>query len=151
MANSERFKVVSTSPLQQKMEEPEEKKNGRPKKTVLPAIPGEVYEQLSDIEKEHFDFLVLALKKELPNISPLEQICVVLAAMEYINTLRLEVEQLKTGRLVTMSRQHPAMQLRAWIDAALKRHKNKKEVDEDEKNRNEFRNALLGLSAASNE
>lgn len=150
MPNSERFKVVSTTPLQQRTKEPEEKKNGRPKKPSLPAIPGEVYENLSAIEKEHFDYLVNALKRELPNISPLEQICVLLAAMEYINTLRLEVEQLKTGRLVTMSRQHPAMQFRAWIDAALKRHKNKTpKENEDEKNRNEFRDALLGLSASN--
>ena len=35
---------------------------------------------------------------------------------EYVAYLRLQASQIASGQLVTMSRQHPGVQLRAWLD-----------------------------------
>lgn len=128
-----------------------EPKNGRPRNLVMPALPAEIYGSLSELEKEHFDFFLAAMKKELPNTTPLEHIQIALGAMEYINTLRLEFEQLKTGQLVMQSRQNPSIQLREWIKGALSRHQDKKKHDETDTERAKLKEALLSLSAASGE
>lgn len=114
----------------------------------MPPLPQEIYEGMSDLERQHFDFFVEAFMHELPDPSPIEIICVRMGALDYINSLRLQVEQLRSGQLVTMSRQHPAVQLRAWIDAALRRRKQGgKELTQEQEERASLKSVLLGLSS----
>lgn len=120
---------------------------GRPRKKVFPPLPQEIYEGMSDLEVEHFKFFIESFKDEYPDLTPSDMIGLHMAAMEYINSLRLEVAQLKSGELVTMSRQHPAVQCRAWLDllsVTRKQRQGAKSAEAEEKAAT--RSALLGLS-----
>jgi hypothetical protein len=94
----------------------EEPRTGRPRKLKMPDLPQEIYDGMSDIEREHFDFFLNAIRQEYPDLTHTDNIFLVMAGLDYINSLRLQVQQLKSGDLVTMSRQHPGVQLRAWLD-----------------------------------
>lgn len=95
---------------------PAQPKAGRPKKLKMPPLPAEVFGGMSDLEKQHFDFFVQAIREEHPDLNGSDLICLNMAALNYINSLRLQQEQLSSGQLVTMSRQHPEVQMRAWLD-----------------------------------
>lgn len=127
---------------------PPPKKGGRPKKLKMPPIPQEIYDGLSELEREHFDYCVQTIMDENPDLLASDMMYVYLAAMEYINTLRLQVEQLRTGTLVTMSRQHPAMQFRAWIDLlSVSRKQRPTAKTQDDAERDEWRKRLSELSS----
>jgi hypothetical protein len=124
------------------------KPTGRPKKRVFPAIPVEITGNMSELEVEHFNYFIETIKEENPDLSPADMIALHMAAMEYINALRLEVIQLRDKELVTMSRQHPAVQCRAWLDllsVTRKQRQGGKSAEAEE--RAQTRSALLGLSS----
>lgn len=95
---------------------PEEKKsNGRPSKLKYPPLPAEIMESMSELEQEHFNYFIEAIKKD-NTLRPSDYIGLYAAGLEYIAYLRLQAWQITSGQQVTMSRQHPGVQLRAWLD-----------------------------------
>lgn len=91
-------------------------KPGRPKKREMPPLPKEIWEGMSELEREHFTYFVESVRAEYKDLTGTDLIFLNMAGLDYINTMRLQVAQLGTGELVTMSRQHPGVQFRAWID-----------------------------------
>lgn len=95
---------------------PDEKKtNGRPRKLKYPPLPAEIYDSMTELEREHFEFFIEAIKAD-NQLRPSDYIGLYAAGLEYIAYLRLQASQIASGQLVTMSRQHPGVQLRAWLD-----------------------------------
>jgi hypothetical protein len=106
----ETLKVV---PLTRPTEE--QKRPGRKPKRKMPPLPKEILDGMSELEREHFEYFVHSILEENPDLAGSDLILVNLAGLDYINTLRLEQNQLASGELVTMSRQHPGVQFRAWL------------------------------------
>jgi aryl carrier-like protein len=105
--------ILVVNPLQAVPAQPQA---GRPKKLRMPPLPKEIREGMSQIEQDHFDFFIQAVREEHKDLTPVDLICLNMAGLNYINSLRLQQQQLKSGELVTMSRQHPEVQMRAWLD-----------------------------------
>ena len=108
-------------------------KMGRPAKLVMPDLPKALLDGMTELEKEWFWFMIDAVKEEFPDLRPLEELQTCMFSLDMINTLRLEVEQLSTKTLVTMSRQHPGVQARAWVDQLRKGRSNQKEAADPDK------------------
>jgi hypothetical protein len=72
---------------------------------------------MTELEMQHFYYFLAAFQEDFPNLKPSQEISLVQAAIEYINLLRTQARQLETGEVISMARQHPGVQLRAWLDA----------------------------------
>lgn len=92
-----------------------EQRTGRPRNLKYPALPAEIMESMTDLEREHFEYFIAAIKAD-NKLRPSDYIGLYAAALEYVAYLRLQASQIASGQLVTMSRQHPGVQLRAWLD-----------------------------------
>lgn len=85
---------------------------GRPKK--LKPMP--VMEGLSDTERVLFDNFINEYLTEYPDITDTDYRMLFLVAVEYIKYLRIVSEELKTGKVLSMARQHPGTNMRALQD-----------------------------------
>lgn len=106
--------ILQVHPMSAPEEEPA--RRGRKPKLTPPPLPQELFDGMSDIEKQHFTFFLAAIMEEYPDLTKTDMIFLNMAGLDYINSLRLQVQQLQSGELVTMSRQHPGVQLRAWLE-----------------------------------
>lgn len=106
---------------------------GRPRRLKYPPIPNEVLEGMTPLEQEHFEFFIESIRADYKITLPSDQIALYMAALEYVNLLRVQAHQLKSGEVITAARQHPGVQLRAWLDSmAATRAKRGPAKDEDE-------------------
>lgn len=127
-----------------------EKKNvGRPKKLKMPAMPQGIFEGMTELEKEHFDYFVQCYREKYKIEEGTDLISLNLAAMDYIQTLRVQAKQFKEKEIISMARQHPAVQLRAWLDQMDVTRKANKGKNEKESEADKMRNDLLSLSRSS--
>lgn len=91
-------------------------KRGRRPKPVMPNVPQECLDGFQPLERQWFDYFIEQTCYEYPDLTPLDKVFLTLAGLELINLLRTMAEQLKSGQIISMARQHPAVQFRAWID-----------------------------------
>lgn len=109
-------------------------KLGRPRKR-LDAPPLPTLELTTD-ESVLFDDFQQTVLDEYPDITRLDRYLLYLAAIEYIKYVRMGQDELKTGMLITMSRQHPGTQFARLIDmlsvSRKARQRVKPEQDEDD-------------------
>lgn len=129
---------------------PRQKKAGRKATLVQPPIPIEVLEGMSELEQEHFDFFVAAYEqayeRKYGKLTPTAQINITQAGLDYIHLWRMQAEQMRSKTLVSMARQHPGVQIRAWLTACGLCEKDL-EQPKQAKNDDDFaKNALLGLA-----
>jgi hypothetical protein len=119
--------------------------NGRPKKHAMPPMPQEVLEGMTDLERQHYEYFLRAYKGDYPNMTPSDEIALTMAALEYVNLLRTQAQQMATGEPVSASRQHPGVQLRQWLDSMAATRKQRKN-DPAAEERAAWQEALSGLS-----
>lgn len=121
-----------------------EKRTGRKPKLKFPPLPAEILNAMTEVERQHFDYFIEAIKAD-NKLRPSDFIGLYAAGLEYVAYLRLQASQMASGELVTMSRQHPGVQLRAWLDTmSFSRRKSDKAGD---RNENRLENALMALSS----
>lgn len=124
--------------------DPEPKKLGRPRKSTLPALP--TFE-MNALETEWFTYFLQAYREEYPDLTKSDQILLVLAGVEYIKYLRIIQNELKTGELITMARQHSGVQMRALLDMlSVTRKARQSGKREEDPQLAKAREALLTLS-----
>lgn len=107
---------------------------GRPRKGLtLPALPAEMVYGMSELEREWFTFFLKAVRSEYPDLTPLEESLLPLAAADYVNTLRIQALQLSTKELLSNARSHPGTHLREWLSIFSSRKLQNKQpvVDSD--------------------
>ena len=94
-----------------------ETKRGRRAALKFPALPQAFFDAMTSLEKEHFDFCVAAVKLACgKDLTPLDELCINMVALEYVNLLRVYATQLANGEVISQARQHPGVQMRAWLD-----------------------------------
>lgn len=86
---------------------------GRPAKLVMPPLP---HMPMSPVEQDLYDFFIAAYHEDYPDLTATDHLLLQLAGYEYIKFLRLISEELESGKLVSMARQHPGVQFRALLD-----------------------------------
>ncbi len=105
----------------------------------LPAL------DMTPIEQDLFDYFLWAYHTEYPDLKPTDNLILFLAAIEWIKYLRMAREELETGKLVTMSRQHPGTQLRALLDqlSVTRRARVTQTKPEEDESAQELRNFFM--------
>jgi hypothetical protein len=105
---------------------------------------------MSALEKEHFEYFLYAYEqayeRRYGRLTPTARINITQAGLDYIHLLRLQGEQFQSRKLVSQARQHPGVQLRAWLAAAGLQERDieqPKQTDEAA----DTREALLKLAA----
>ena len=117
--------VVKVLPLQR--ESQLEARPGRPRKLKMPPMPQEVLDGMTTLERDHYDFFIHAITQDYSINKPSDFIALHMAALEYVNLLRVQAKQLTDGEVITAARQHPGVQLRAWLDSLSTTRKARKE------------------------
>lgn len=71
---------------------------------------------MTDTEQALFDYFMFAYKDQYPDMVPTDYLLLHLAGLEYIKYLRVVAEELETGKVISMARQHPGVNMRALLD-----------------------------------
>lgn len=122
---------------------------GRPRTLKAPALPQDILDGMTELEREHFKFFIEAYKRDYQIKKPSDLIALQQAALEYINLLRVQAQQLKSGQVITAARQHPGVQMRAWLsEMGATRSKRKPDAEEDDEQK-EMKEFIRRLSAPS--
>ena len=95
------------------VQKPKARTVGRPEKLVMPPLPNL---PMTPVEQELFDFFMEAYKQQYPDMVPTDHLLLHLAGAEYIKYMRILAEEMKTGKILSMARQHPAVQMRGLLD-----------------------------------
>jgi hypothetical protein len=117
---------------------------GRPARLTMPDLPKM---PMTEPEQALFDYFMDAYKQQYPDMVPTDLLILHLAALEYIKYLRVVAEELETGKVISMARQHPGVNMRALLDqlsvTRKARTQGKKEEDPDARELREF---FMGMS-----
>src|SRR5579859_150530 len=118
---------------------------GRPKKVLMPAIPKELLEGMSELEQQWYDYFIQSLKEEYPDLTPFDLIQVyTLLAPCFISCMRLETRQMSSQELITMARQDPRTQFNQLMNSlSVRRRDRKGEKQEKDDGMEKF---LMGLA-----
>lgn len=103
---------------------------------------------LTEPEQALFDFFLEAHRQQYPDLTPTDNLLLWLAGIEFIKYLRVVAEELETGKVISMARQHPGVQMRALLDQLSVTRKARtagKQAENPEEK--ELRDFFLGLSA----
>ena len=93
--------------------QPINRKVGRPEKLIMPDMPALAF---TAAEQPIFDFFIAAYNEQYPDLTATDQLTLFLAGIEFIKYIRVAQEELETGKVITMSRQHPGVNYRALLD-----------------------------------
>lgn len=120
------------------------RKPGRPTKASLPPLPKYPMEPE---EQAIFDAFVKGYNEEYPDLTDTDQLILHLAAAEYVKCLRVLQEEFDTNKILSQARQHPSVQLRAYLDqlSVTRKQRDKKPAGTDEE-KNQAESFLMGLS-----
>lgn len=135
-------KTLRVTPLQTAYRPPA----GRPTKLKMPPLPQAIMDGMTDLEKQHFDYFVRSFRQEYPSLSAADLLCLQQAALEYINLLRVQAQQLSTGQVISMARQHPGVQLRQWLDMLSVTRKQRRAPSDGSEVEKDLRDSLMRLS-----
>lgn len=141
---------LSVTVLSASSEQRQKRKPGRPSSLEMPPLPAEILDNMSENEREHFDYFRSAYEaaaiRKYGRLTPTAEINILQAALDYIHLLRLQAEQIKSGTLVSQARQHPGVQLRSWLAACGLCDKDLEEKKE-EKKEDGMKEFLMSLSS----
>lgn len=85
---------------------------GRPRKLKpMPKLDG-----LTDAEQILYDDFIQEYLTEYPDITATDYRVLFLIGVEYIKYLRIVGEELRSGKVLSMARQHPGVNMRALLD-----------------------------------
>lgn len=115
-------------------------KVGRPAKLTMPPLP---QMPMTAVEQGLFDYFMSAYQEQYPDLTSTDLLLLHLAALEYIKYLRVVAEELETGKVISMARQHPGVNMRALLDQLSVTRKArtaraKPEEDDDARDLREF-------------
>lgn len=71
---------------------------------------------MSDAERRVFDDFITEYMREYPDLTQTDYRLLHLAAIEYIKYIRIAAQELESGQVISMARQHPGTAMRALLD-----------------------------------
>lgn len=122
------------------------KTGGRPKKlAAMPTMPG-----LTDAEDVLFNDFIQEYLDLFPDLLATDYRILFLAATAYIKFLRVTANELASGTVLAMSRQHPGVEMRALLDQLSVTRRARSRTKAEEPESAEVRDFLLSLSSDTN-
>lgn len=133
---------VQASPINT-LEQPRSvKTGGRPKKLAqMPVMPG-----LTDAEEILFNDFIAEYLELFPDLLATDYRILFLAATAYIKFLRVTANELASGTVLAMSRQHPGVEMRALLDQLSVTRRARSRTKADEPESAEIRDFFMKLS-----
>jgi hypothetical protein len=114
----------------------------------MPDLPQGILDGMTPLEIQHFEHFIRAFREDYPDLTQAQLISLTQAAIEYVNLLRVQAQQLETGQVISMARQHPGVQLRAWLDSlGATRKQQGRDTNEGKENEKQLREVLSRLSS----
>jgi hypothetical protein len=157
-AEQENYMQTKTPPEQKpqlyavpKLDEAAIPRPKRTRKPKMPPIPQAILDAMTELEQQHFYFVIDGYQQDYPDMKATDLICLYQAAIEYINLQRVQAKQLKSGEVISMARQHPGVQMRAWLDmmdVTRKARSKGGKAGEDPEEVKQVKEALKALSNA---
>lgn len=139
--------VLSVTPLAEPSQL-EPIRRGRKPRLEMPPMPKAVFDGMTPLEQEHYRFFVESITQDYAIRKPSDLVALHMAALEYINLLRVQASQLASGEIMTAARQHPGVQLRAWLDSmSTTRRARKETVNPEEEEMERWKQGLRKLSS----
>lgn len=119
---------------------------GRPRKLKAPPPPAF---EMSAFEQTWYQYFLDAHLEEYPDLTNTDRILLMLAACEFVKYIRIVQNELSTGELITMARQHSGTQMRALLDmlSVTRKARQGGKGGEEDPVLKQAREALMGLSA----
>ena len=124
-------------------------KRGRPAKLEMPPIPQAVLDGMDETERAHFEHFVASYSQAYKDthggkLTPTAEINIVQAGLDYVHLWRLQAKQMTEHDIVSQARQHPGVQVRAWLASAGLQEK---DMEAPKKPEDKNRAQLLSLSS----
>ena len=146
-ADNETSQTIQAAPLTL-VQPPKARGVGRPEKLVMPPLPEM---DMTDVERELFDYFLASYHAQYPDLVPTDHLLLHLAACEYIKYMRVLADEMRTGKILSMARQHPATQMRGLLEMMsvtrrARTMRNKPDEDPDSKDLRDF---FMSLSKPS--
>jgi hypothetical protein len=118
---------------------------GRPAKLVMPPMP---LMPMSSVEQDIFNYFIDAYNEQFPDLTPVDQLTLFLAGIEFVKYLRVAREELETGKVITMSRQHPGVNMRALLDqlSVTRKARTAHTKPDEDPEAKELREFFMGMS-----
>lgn len=118
---------------------------GRPAKLTMPDLPAM---SMTDVEQGLFDYFMQAYQEQYPDLLPTDLLLLHLAALEYIKYLRVVAEELSTGKVISMARQHPGVNMRALLDqlSVTRRARTARSKPDEDEDAKELKAFFMGMS-----
>lgn len=117
---------------------------GRPAKLEMPPLPRMPMEP---VEERLFEYFMESYKEQYPDMVPTDHLILHLAALEYVKYLRVVAEELETGKVISMARQHPGVNMRALLDqlSVTRKARTARGQKEEEPEARELREFFMGM------
>lgn len=71
---------------------------------------------MNELEQQWYDYFISSHRLEYPDLTDTDNILLMLAGLEFVKYLRVAQDEMKTGTVISMARQHPGVQMRALLD-----------------------------------
>lgn len=119
---------------------------GRPKKLTMPPIPQMA---MNEVEQPLFDYFMQSYQEQYPDLLPTDLLLLYLAGLEFIKYLRVVAEELESGKVMSMARQHPGISMRALLDqlSVTRRARTQRAKPDDDEEAKEIREFFLQMSS----
>lgn len=92
--------------------------------------------EISDYEREWFDYFQAVYRAEYPDLNESDRLLLFLAGIEFLKYLRVAGEELASGEVISQARQHPGNQMNALLDrlSVTRRNREKRPKEEEDPN-----------------
>lgn len=133
---------IQTSPITTLESRRSVKTGGRPKLlAAMPKMPG-----MTEAEELLFDQFIEEYLDLFPDLLSTDYRILFLAATAYIKFLRVTANELASGTVLAMSRQHPGVEMRALLDQLSVTRRARSRTKAEEPESAEVRDFLMQLS-----
>jgi hypothetical protein len=109
---------------------------------ALPEMP------MTDVERDLYEYFMESYKQQYPDMVPTDLLLLHLAAVEYVKYLRILAEELETGKVISMARQHPGVNMRSLLDmlSVTRKARTIRQKPEEDPEAKELKDFLMGMS-----
>lgn len=112
------------------LEEPsqlEPARRGRKKALEMPPLPQAILDGMTELERQHHQFFVDSIAQDYQIKKPSDFLALHMAALDFIQLLRVQAYQMQTGEVLSASKLHPGPQVRSWLDSMSTTRRARKE------------------------
>jgi hypothetical protein len=101
--------------------------------------------EVSPLEQQMYDAFIAAQLEENPDLTQSDKMLLQLAGIEFLKYHRVAAQELESGQVISMARQHPYTQMRGLLDSLSVTRKQRKRAGEGDDPSSQTRDELMRL------